>query len=86
MTNGHVRTYVVDVDGGLLGLERVIGVLRRRNIAVLGLSARPGAAVHQARLTCRVSSTNHDQVRRQLSRLIEVAALTDMEETRDDAA
>jgi acetolactate synthase small subunit len=86
VTSGHVRTYVVDVDGGLLGLERVIGVLRRRNIAVLGLFARPGASAHQARLTCRVTSTNHDQVRRQLARLIEVAALTDIEEPCDDAA
>jgi len=83
-----VRTYVVSVDGSLLGLERVIGLLRRRRVEVLWLSVQSSERAGRSRVLLRVRSANHTQVRRQIARLIEVASQVDLEEedSHDDAA
>jgi acetolactate synthase small subunit len=86
VTSASVRTYVLTVAGALVGLERVFGLLRRRRVTVLWLSVQSGERVDHSRLLLRVKSANHDQVRRQLARLIEVTTQTDLEESRDDAA
>ena len=61
-------------------------IVRRRRVAVVDLSACSGPSTAWSRLTLRVSSTNHDQVRRQLARLLDVANLNHEEKPCDDAA
>ncbi len=80
------RTYLVSVGGGLLGLERVIGLLRRRRVNVEGFAVHPAERIERSRLMLTITSANHDQVRRQLARLIDVLSQTDIEEILHDEA
>jgi acetolactate synthase small subunit len=85
VTSPAIRTYLLAVGGSLLGVERVIGLLRRRRVDVVWLSLQSGERAGHSRILLRVSSANHDQVRRQLARLIEITTQTDLEEEfRDD--
>jgi acetolactate synthase small subunit len=82
-----LRTYVVTVQGGLLGIERTIGLLRRRRVSVSWLALHPSESPTSSHLIIRVSSSNHEQLRRQLARLIEVTGQIDfVEENHDNAA
>jgi hypothetical protein len=72
VTHPTTRSYHLGVAGGLLGVERTIGLLRRRRVTVLRLEVDAGRAAEPARMVIQLESANHEQVRRQLARLLGV--------------
>jgi hypothetical protein len=84
VTRPTTRSYHLGVGGGLLGIERTIGLLRRRRVAVLRLEVDADSEREPARVVVHLESTNHEQVRRQLTRLLGVVIDHERETTPDD--
>jgi ketol-acid reductoisomerase len=83
----------VDVllDGTLLTLNRAVGVLRRRNVAVAGLTVLPGGAAGVSRMTfvLNTDAATADRVVQQLQKIAGVRAVemtTDQHHTTEAAA
>ena len=84
MSHPTLRSYRLGVAGGLLGVERTIGLLRRRRVGVIRLEVAAGREREPAQIVIHLASANHEQVRRQLTRLLGVVIDHEWETTTDD--
>ena len=77
MSQPTTEVYHLSVAGGLLGVERAIGLLRRRRVSVLSLDIEAGPLTVPAKVRVRIVSANHNQVRRQLQRVLDIVDQSD---------
>jgi acetolactate synthase small subunit len=72
-------SHTVDVllDDTLLTLNRAVGVLRRRNVAVAGLSVRPSGPAGASRMTfvLNTDAATADRVVQQFHKIVGVRAV-----------
>jgi hypothetical protein len=87
---GPTRLHVIRVGGDLLELQRVLGRLRQRRVALRSLAVRSEPDGSGYRLMIRVRGGSPGRLRAELARLAAIHSHAEVPETfhddRDDAA